>query len=457
LSWQWRDWNFDDSCIVYRIVSNLISGHGWAFNPGDLHNASTSVLNTIFIALVSLTGIPIPVSAHIIGGISIYFACCLIYKYLYETYNRPFIALLGGGLTGWIMAANLTWGLETNLFIALVIAVSTLKKPWIRWLFFGFAVLARPDAILIGFFLLIVDIKKYRRPQIFPMALAFFIILPWIIYSLIMFHQIFPDTLANKMWQGRAGYWGTGLVYLDACFLKYNVLKSWYFLSLFITFIGGVLLSAKRGRLLFVLISFVCSQQLAYMVLNVPCYHWYTTLPDVVLIVMLFVFICEMSEIVISFLNKHLNSLYGMFFKYRNNILLSCHVIIAVVLLGFIFKSYDVHHIDVRDMEYTATIKAIDNDFGEGALATVEVGSFGYYTQRKIIDIVGLTSSEPQFISTDNMDRFFTIAPEYILLHDPAWLFAKSIMDDPRFEKTYYLAKKYPQTYLSMQLYKKKK
>lgn len=44
-------WNFDDTYIVFRIVRNLLNGDGWAFNAGEAHNASTSVLNTIVVAL----------------------------------------------------------------------------------------------------------------------------------------------------------------------------------------------------------------------------------------------------------------------------------------------------------------------------------------------------------------------------------------------------------------------
>src|SRR5438045_3173755 len=34
-------WDSDDAMIVYRIVGNLLTGHGWTYNIGESYNAST--------------------------------------------------------------------------------------------------------------------------------------------------------------------------------------------------------------------------------------------------------------------------------------------------------------------------------------------------------------------------------------------------------------------------------
>ena len=63
-------WNFDDTYIVFRIVRNLLSGHGWAFDIGEAHNASTSVLNTLVVALATpLFSWNIPYAAHVLAGV----------------------------------------------------------------------------------------------------------------------------------------------------------------------------------------------------------------------------------------------------------------------------------------------------------------------------------------------------------------------------------------------------
>ena len=48
---QYQLWDFDDGCIVYRIVNNILAGHGWVYNLGENINASTSALNTIIFSI----------------------------------------------------------------------------------------------------------------------------------------------------------------------------------------------------------------------------------------------------------------------------------------------------------------------------------------------------------------------------------------------------------------------
>ena len=77
------DWNFDDSYIVFRIVENILSGAGWTYNPGEAYNASTSVLNTVLITVVAkLSGLSVPVAAHIVGSFGILVAGASIFLLL---------------------------------------------------------------------------------------------------------------------------------------------------------------------------------------------------------------------------------------------------------------------------------------------------------------------------------------------------------------------------------------
>ena len=53
------------------------------------------------------------------------------------------------------------------------------------------------------------------------------------------------------------------------------------------------------------------------------------------------------------------------------------------------------------------------------------------------MDITGLTSPEPEFMSPRNMDRFFELAPEILILHGGSHGMEASIRTDPRFRPTY--------------------
>lgn len=113
-------WNFDDTYIVFRIVRNLLSGHGWAFNAGEAHNASTSVLNTIVVALVTpLFSWNIPFASHMLAGFWLS-VTALAFGWIFWQRLDPSVALGAGvGLVA-VLADNILWGPETHLFFALL-------------------------------------------------------------------------------------------------------------------------------------------------------------------------------------------------------------------------------------------------------------------------------------------------------------------------------------------------
>jgi hypothetical protein len=113
--------------------------------------------------------------------------------------------------------------------------------------------------------------------------------------------------------------------------------------------------------------------------------------------------------------------------------------------------------IDQRDMSYAATIKEIDKHFGPGKLATTEVGTIGFYTERTMVDICGLTSSRGQYLTPERMDDFYRDPPDFLLLHDPIWGQEAAVYSDYRFPIAYKLEMEFLNMQLPMQLFTLKK
>ena len=116
---KFSNWNFDDSYIVYRIVNNILEGNGWVYNIDEPYNASTSILNTILIAGLSIVTSDIALSGHIIGGAGIFLAAIIFFQMFQRDFG-VFLSLLGALYLIRLMSTNLTWGLETNFFIGLI-------------------------------------------------------------------------------------------------------------------------------------------------------------------------------------------------------------------------------------------------------------------------------------------------------------------------------------------------
>src|SRR5207237_8909760 len=80
----YRRWNFDDGYIVCRYVENLRHGHGWAFNPGEAWNASTSVLNPVLTFLVSLGVRDVPLASHIVSSAAVGIGALVLSWYFFR-------------------------------------------------------------------------------------------------------------------------------------------------------------------------------------------------------------------------------------------------------------------------------------------------------------------------------------------------------------------------------------
>lgn len=421
-------WNFDDSYIVFRIVRNIIEGNGWRYNIGELHNASTSVLNTIVISLIALITRDVPLAAHIVGAVSILISSVLVFLLLKE--QGLLAAVVGSFLLSISLASNSTWGLETHLFVAL--STLFLFLEWRgrgSWWVIGLLILARPDALVLALLKGISQLLEEKRVDIRGVAICGAIIIPWALYSLFTFHQIFPATLSNKVWQGRSGFWGHGWIYLRG--LGGHLISSGpLFLVATVLAVFELLftLAKRRSTPLLIFSLFVLAQQSAYILLNVPPYHWYFSLFDVFVILLFASFLGRVTGNVKLSIQKRTQLIFpligGLFFMSA-----------AQLLNALGSESYR----DARDEGYKKAAIALEKLGGvpEGSIAALEVGTIGFNTSRPIVDLVGLTSANPEFISGTHNDLFFSLLPAVVLIHSPVWHQERALFDDVRFSLAY--------------------
>ena len=439
------DWNFDDSYIVFRIVENILSGAGWAYNPGEVYNASTSVLNTVLIAVTAkLANLTAPDAAHLVGSLGILVAGSSLFLLLRERLATG-LALIISIFIMFSMGANQTWGLETHLFCGGVLLFCYLeKRNRNTWWLVGMLILLRPDAILILLLKIIFDLS-FRKISFSGVLVCFLVLMPWIIFSMLKFGQVFPDTLSNKVWQGKSGFWGTGPVYFLGV-LKHFWLNKMY-LALMPLSIFGFLITIKHYKHLLFLFIFVGAQQAAYMILNVPTYHWYLTLAKLSIILLALLGLAELliySRRRFTILNqleeKKINLAHGL--------------VLIPTLIAIFNLTYPKEAPDGRDVSYDQLSDAINSaNIPAGSLAALEVGTIGYKVKRPILDLVALTSNSPEFITGKNNDLFFKLLPQIVVLHLPVWPMEMAIYEDPRFNSLYSLGKVFSDTVVPTQYY----
>jgi len=423
----YKNWDFDDGLIVYRMVSNLINGLGWTYNEGEAYNASTSVLNTLLIAIISSTRIfTIPEAAHLLTAVSICTAAFFLYLSL-RKFAGQIISFFAALFLIWQLSNNSTWGLETNLFFALLMIFIYLEEEGKNsWPVLALIVLARPDGMVLLGLKWLKDYYRKRDLSIRGILQFSLIISPWIIFSILRFQEIFPDTLASKMWQGRSGYWGSGHIYYHALKDHFTTNSSRLFL------LGGILgiftLIYQRSYF-FYLVIFCLFQQAVYIFINVPGYHWYFSVLDAALSILTIHFLAT----ILVYLGRVLN------FSSES---LKLRAAYLAAFLSVVFILSHARHtppiLDPRNEMYRSTIEWINSlNLKSGALATLEVGTFGYHTNRKIVDLIGLASKNSEYISGAHNDEYFVEPAQLVVVHLPEWHFERGLLDDIRFKVSY--------------------
>ena len=207
-------WNVDDGMIVAKVVRNILQGRGWCFNAGDGLNASTSALNVIVTTLVGLVVRDVPLAQHLVGAAAVGWTAATMFNLLRDRDAHPMVAGAAAGAMAAYQGANQSWGLEANLFVALMLAVVLAESRRLpTWFLLPLVILARPDGALLVAFVLLARFARKREVWRNLVALGV-VVGAWLLFSRVSFGQFLPSTLAVKVWQGRSGLCGTGAIYL---------------------------------------------------------------------------------------------------------------------------------------------------------------------------------------------------------------------------------------------------
>jgi hypothetical protein len=423
-----RGWDFDDAMIVYRMVGNILHKGIWAYNIGEQHNPSTSILNPILIASIAKTGVTIPLASHILGATCVLISGILTVLLLAK--QPVALRVLAGYTVALLLARNSSIGLETNLFACgLLLLMFFEQKNRSSWLLIGILALIRPDALLLVPVKLALDYG--RRPfSIKRLALVAVPLAPWILFSLVEFGKPFPDTLSNKIWQGSSGYWGQGWIYLKGGW-KHIEAASWISQVSYVVAPLGVWYALRDRSPLRLLIAFCVIRETAYAFLNVPGYHWYYANDDLCALLCGWVVVAKMVKVSTGWIvpapaYQRLLALGSMF--------------LLTAYSGYtLWQAEAAPRIDPRNEAYKKAISAVLTKFPDATtLAALEVGTPGYYaTNMAMVDLIGLASSNHEYITGRYNDEFFENPPEVVMLHNPIWHFERALTEDLRFNLFY--------------------
>ena len=431
----------DDAFITLTYSKNIVNGKGFIFNHPPATLGTTTPLFTITVALFSkLLSVDIRVIAVFLSAlcwIGIIWAF-FIFRTVWNLrdWQVGIIALVIAGL-GWRAWLQM----EAYVFaFLLTLSFSLFYKK--LYLLSGFTVnllfLTRGEGVLLlPIFLattliqnrvskrpakdLAVELSKLLIGFLAPMAI-------WFFYASYTFGSFLPNTLGAKQVQGLNNIIYTFFHYLTTKWIsiwieRYNVLWFMFVIGLFDSF------THNRKRLIWIV--WISVYILGYSLLNVAGYDWYR-LPIIFVLKVFagFGLIRAIKELVRMLKIKSLFTI----------------PLIVLTVLSFYTVIRPILHYQPwtgdkpRGESYIKLSQWFnDNTKAFESVAFVEVGYLGYYTNNKIVDLLGLVSPDiiPYIAEGDLSGGFWKYRPDYLVyMAEFDWILG-FIIANPQFKLEY--------------------
>ncbi|MFH1010682.1 MAG: hypothetical protein V1784_05545 [bacterium] len=446
----YRNEQLDDSYIFYSYAQNLANGNGYVFNIGQRVNATTSPLYTILLALLhrALRVFPfvtIPLIGHLIGVISLFFLCFFLMR-CFESERAslfPFVLPLVFLASPLLPKAV---GMET--FLAMMLGVICLsfyarERLLAASLACSFAVLARPDMVLLAAVLVIYDFLRNRRIPTLRMVFVFLLpIVVWLAFSLAYFGKLLPSTVSAKLVQSDIGLWGPGLVFWQGLLSRYawyggHAVRDLLAISVLMGAVVMVLKFRHWSVLWHPVLHLILLWNLVYLVaygliLNAPAYSWYYA---------------PLSLGITLIITLPLEGFYRLFSNNTERHWIALPLIyLALLLADFVFPFVGSRQpISPIEQNYKMAAEWLNANARPGSsVGTNCIGTLRYfYKKGPVIDGAGLVTPEvvEHLKRRDYNWYVHHYRPNYLLFQHPPYPTVEGMVYEEWFRKEYTLRK----------------
>lgn len=406
----------DDAMITFRVAENLAYGRGFVYNLGERVQVTTTPLY----ALILVPGIWLSGSAVQAALILNLGLAAVLPLLAYDVGQR-----LAGRITGIAGAlllvvspfAVMAFSMESYLYMVLILAtLAAYLTARYRWagVLIGLTALVRGDGVFLGAVMLTYDALTQRR-------LCWSLILPaigipagWYLFATGYYGAPFPATLAAKTAQGAFNWLGER--FLDGLWGHWDqwTRKDGYWgLYLLLPFpVVGLFVALWTNQRWVLLIGRDGLYIAAFVGLGVPMAEWYYAplMPGVALLA-----------------GRGIQAIAERLAVQRERVGYAVAAGVTAVLLavmlpvtGHIIQQ----HPDWKAQIYPPAARWIAANTNTNAnLATIDIGHLGYWSERQIIDIVGLAQPDvaAQIAAGDFGYAIRTYEPDMVLIASP-WL-----------------------------------
>ncbi len=416
-AWLNRGYELDDALIYFRYVQNCVSGKGLVYNPGEYFNGLTSPLYVFFLLGVSFLTGGVETGQFLLNYVLLGASGLIGYRILGRINLQRIVVLAFPLMLVTQFFFYKVWGMESYLYMMLLfLSVLLIDQNRDDLLFpvLGLLVLARGEGALLIVAVAVFSGKRYLLMKkwmyfLWPAALIFMNAA----FNKLYYGAFLPQTLAAKIQQGNSGEWGGTLGFLrgfmhDRTHYFYD--DGLYF-GLILLLMATGLWALGKSRINRVILSFIALNLVFYTILKIPSYHWYKT--------PFYAFAIFYAAVGLGSIRNAVNQ--NLFIRRSVSVgvtFLVCYVLTIQCWGSFVL----LQHAGPQYLNYKRIALWIErNTAPSSSLAAMEIGTLGYYSKRRMIDILGLVNPmNAELIGkgdyTGWLDHY---RPDYILVRDP--------------------------------------
>ncbi len=397
---------YDDAFITLTYARNVAAGRGFVFNGGTPWLGTSAPLLALLLAgLVSFSpraGALLPLLSLWLGAglwaVAVWLAFLIGRQLVDDWAGVAMAAMLAtvGAL------AYVIWA-EYSLMMALLLGGFYLamrsRQGWAGVLF-GLAFLARGDSVLLA---ALVGMLLWWQQGRLPWRLIggfTLVLLLWMLYAMPVLGNPLPATLGVKRAHRFMGAWP----HLVVGFYQLMLRSPWFRQLRFLILLGlwgwgCALFWRRRQGWALILLGWAGFYAVAYALLDVPFYFWYVT--------PLFASLGLSAALVLAVQPRA-----------RGRWLVAT-LMLVLALLGWM----DQQRLAVRTARPSAKMAAYvragqwlqQHTSQDSTVAAIEVGTIGYYSQRQVLDLLGLvTPGAKAYLRRKDTAGFFQVlAPDY--------------------------------------------
>ncbi len=424
----------DDALITARYAQNLLDGHGWVFNAHG-HPTSDAATGPLYTLVVAAVGVVFPDARH--AATLIFLGTTAVSGYL------AFLLLHRRGLTlGGVAAAVLlvlnpwllaTRGLETSTFVMVLLLATlllSLRRLFLAGVVLALSVMVRGDGAV---FAAVAFVGAWVGLRRLPWGLvqgAVVAAVPWSLVAWLVIGSPIPNTLDAKAAQGRSGFWGTGHLYVKGITEMPAALgfTAWTVALLALAVPGAVLVLA-HPRLRRDLAPYAVGALLLFLVygfvIGTPPYHWYYA-PQVALAVLCAgVSVGVLAQAAAAHVRDVSPGSRSRGGVARVAALTATAAAVAGTGLvgGYAWRDTVQGFGPVHYQQAGEWLRA--NTPPDATVAATEIGILGWFSQRDLVDYVGLLSaaSVREIGRGDVVSWLAREEPDFWVLHSQLWSF----------------------------------